>query len=241
MKYVFALAVAAVTLWSFYVPDAVGFQHPELARIFFWHFPCPILASVLLIAGGWFSWKYTKTNDLVWDVRAVAMMELGYLFCLMTMATGIMFSQVQWGAWWQNDPRQTSFLMVLLIYAAYFGLRGAIHDENRRASNSGVYALAALLPVLFLIFVFPRLPQIQSFHPSDSIMKGQIKGGYAYVVISVLVLVSWLTAWLYRIRVRTGLLELKLEDRNNGSRLETNSGDPAGSTVVRPVRVPRES
>lgn len=239
MRYLFALAVAAVTVWSFLVPDAMGFQRPELARIFFWHFPCPILATVLLVQGGWFSFRFHRTRRLDWDIRAVAAMELGYLFCLMTMATGIIFSYVQWGAWWQNDPRQTSFLMVLLIYAAYFGLRGAINEPSKRATSSGVYALAALLPMLFLTFVFPRLPQVESFHPSDSIMKGNIKGQYAYVVVAVMALASWLTVWMYRLRVKSGLLELKLEERNSG--LEVGGGDPAGSTVVRPVRVSRES
>ncbi|HJP83726.1 MAG TPA: cytochrome c biogenesis protein CcsA [Fimbriimonadaceae bacterium] len=239
LRILFALAVAAVTIWSFMVPDAVGFQRPELARIFFWHFPCPMLATLLLILGAWFSFRFTSTKKLSFDVRAVACMELGYLFCILTMATGILFSYVQWGAWWQNDPRQTSFLMVLLIYAAYFGLRGAIADPVKRGLNSGVYALAALLPTMFLTFVFPRLPQVQSFHPSDSIMKGNIKGQYAYVVIAVLVLMVWLTVWMYRLRVRAGTLELNLEEVDDG--LETNRGDTAGSTVVRPVRVPRES
>lgn len=238
MRYLFAVVVAAVTVWSFMVPDAQGFQRPELARIFFWHFPCPILATVLLIQGGWFSFKFQRTRDLKWDVRSVASMELGYLFCLLTMATGIIFSKVQWGAWWQNDPRQTSFLMVLLIYAAYFGLRGAINEPGRRATSSGVYALAALLPTLFLTFVFPRLPQVESFHPSESIMKGQIKGQYAYVVISVMALVAWITVWTYRLRVKAGLIELHLEEKISG--LETSGGDTAGASVVRPVRVPRE-
>lgn len=238
MRALFALAVAGVTVWSFLVPDAIGFQRPELARVFFWHFPCPILATLLLTTGAWFSLMFVRTKDLVWDVRASACMELGYIFCLMTMATGIIFSKVQWGAWWQNDPRQTSFLMVLLIYAAYFGIRGAIPEDSRRATSSGIYALAALLPMLFLTFVFPRLPNVESFHPSESIMKGQIKGQYAYVVIGVLVLMSWLSVWMYRIRVRAGVLELKLEEMEHG--LEIGGGDSAGSAVVRPVRVPRE-
>lgn len=241
MRYLFALAVAGVTVWSFLVPDAIGFQRPELARVFFWHFPCPILATVLLMIGAWFSFKFQRTKNLVWDVRAVACMELGYIFCLMTMATGIIFSKVQWGEWWQNDPRQTSFLMVLLIYAAYFGLRGAITDDVKRAQNTGVYALAALMPMLFLTFVFPRLPGVESFHPNESIMTGQIKGQYAYVVIAVMVLMAWMSVWMYRIRVRAGVLELGVEEMSNGNGLETGSGDSAGSTVVRPVRVSRES
>jgi heme exporter protein C len=238
MRHLFAIAVVAVTIWSFFVPDAAGFQRPELARIFFWHFPCPILATFLIVIGAWFAFKFQRTRDLTWDVRSVAAMELGYLFCLMTMASGIVFSYVQWGAWWQNDPRQTSFLMVLLIYAAYFALRGAIQDPMKRAGNAGIYALAALMPMLFLTFVFPRLPQVESFHPSESIMKGEIKGQYAYVVLTLMAMFTMLTVWIYRLRVKTGLFELKLEEINDG--LEIGGGDSAGAAVVRPVRVSRE-
>ncbi len=234
-----ALAMALVTVWSFLVPDALHFQHPELARIFFWHFPCPMLASTLLVFGGWYSYKELKTRDRKWDVYAESANELGFLFCLLTMATGIMFSQVQWGTWWQNDPRQTSFLLVLLIYGAYFAIRAAHSDGDRRASVAAAYALAALGPALFLIFIFPRLPQIEaaSFHPTQSIMKGQIKGNYAVVVSLVLILVSALSAWLFTLRVRAGLLEL--ENQKNG--LETHRSDPTPSGVVRPISVSSEN
>jgi heme exporter protein C len=237
-RILFALAMGAVTVWSFRISPVEEFQQPELARIFVWHFPCPMIATVLLILGGWFSFKYLKTKDRRWDERAVSANELGFLFCLLTMATGIVFSEVQWGAWWQWDPRQTSFLVVLFIYAAYFAVRGAFPDPERRASHSGAYALAALLPALFLIFVFPRLPQVVSFHPNNSIIKGQIKGEYGYVVTSVMVLVSILSVWLYRLRVRAGLMVLDSELTHEG--LAVDSSNPTPTGVVRPVRISPE-
>jgi heme exporter protein C len=251
LKAIFALAMGAVTVWSFMVPDAIGFQKPELARIFFWHFPCPILASILLWVGAWQSIRQFKRigfkpfavtpetdhrQKSIIDIKAEAAMELGYLFCLLTMATGIIFSEVQWGAWWQNDPRQTSFLMVLFIYAAYFGIRTAYSaDDGKRATFSAAYALAAFIPSMFLIFVFPRLPQIasKSFHPTQSIMAGQIKGQYAMVVIAVMVLVSILSVWLYQMRVKAGAMELDLEEMNAG--LEADSSNSTSTGVVRPV------
>ena len=217
----------------------MNFRDPQLARIFVWHFPCPMIAVSLLLLGSWFSIRYLQTQDRKWDVRSVAAHELSYVFSLLTMATGMLFSKVQWGAWWQWDPRQTSFLLVLLIYAAYFALRGAYSDGDRRASNSSAYALAAILPALFLVFVYPRLPQVVSFHPSESIMKGQIKGEYAYSVTTVMVLVSFLSAWCYRLRVRAGLLDLRSE--NYDDRLNSRGGDPAPSGVVRPVRLSSEN
>jgi hypothetical protein len=95
------------------------------------------------------------------------------------------------------------------------------------------------MPALFLIFVFPRLPQVISFHPSQSIMSGQIKGQYAYAVTSVIILLSILAGWCYRLRVRAGILELRAE--NYDDRLNPHSGDPAPSSVVRPVRLSSEN
>jgi heme exporter protein C len=235
----FALITGVVTVWSFKIPPAENFQRPDLARIFIWHFPCPMIATILLMIAAWFSVKYLRTKDLKWDVRATAAHELSYVFSLLTMATGMLFSKMEWGAWWQWDPRQTSFLLVMLIYAALFALRGAITDQERRAANGGAYALAALMPALFLIFVFPRLPQVISFHPSQSIMTGQIKGQYAYAVTSVIILLSILSGWCYRLRVRAGILELRAE--NYDERLNPHSGDPTPSGVVRPVRLSSEN
>ena len=251
LKLLFALAMAATTVWSFLVPDAPLFQRPELARIFFWHFPCPMLLIAFMFLGCYFSLRYfvrltpmpvpetDPDRRREWDVRAAAALELGMIFAVLTMVTGMIFSLAQWGALWQWDPRQTSFLIALLIYAAYFALRSAFPDPERRASHSGAYILTAILPLTFLILVFPRLPQVEarSFHPTQSIMSGQIKGQYAYVVTSVLVLVSVLTGWLYRLRVQVGLLELK----QSYGQLETASGPAAPSAVVRPVRVPLEN
>src|SRR5579862_1063542 len=113
LKYLFAIAMAAVIVWSFLVPDAPLFQRPELARIFFWHFPNSMLLTAFMFVGGFFCLRYflrigpsigEETDPQakrVWDVRAVAALELGFVYCLLTMVTGIVFSLAQWGALWQ--------------------------------------------------------------------------------------------------------------------------------------------
>ncbi|HLK14597.1 MAG TPA: cytochrome c biogenesis protein CcsA [Fimbriimonadaceae bacterium] len=236
LRLLFALVTGFVILWSFGVNEVPTFQQPELARILFWHLPCPIIASVLLGLGAYQSWLYLRTEDLRRDLKAIAALELGMLFSIMTMASGIVFSRAQWGSWWQNDPRQTSFLLVLMIYAGYFVLRGAYAERVRKASMSAGYALAAILPAMFLIYVFPRLPNIEgaSLHPTQSIMSGQIRGSYAQVLTATITLTSILTVWVYRIRIRVGELELQAHESLG---LETPGGGAAPHRVVRPVRV----
>jgi len=245
LKALFALVMGVATVWSFKVPDIAYFQAPGFARIFLWHFPCPMLFTFLVITSAWFSIRVffnpaglkPETDAIAraeWDLRSVACMELSYLFALLTMATGILFSKVQWGDWWSWDPRQTSFLMVLLIYAAYFAVRLGYSDPSKRTAFSAAYSLLALLPALFLEFIFPYLPPIKlmSLHPTGSILQGKIKGEYAYCMILILILFVIMSIYLYKIRVRTGLIELELE--NNDAKLDAGR-DSAPTGVVRPV------
>lgn len=266
-KSVFALVAAAVSVWTFLVPDAPGFASPEFARIFFWHFPCPIMLTGLIFAGVWFSYRYfagpsprlVRIADSVpagpprnlfrilsgvdikdraeWDLRAVAAIELGWVFTVLTMFSGILFSRIEWGQWWSWDPRQTSFLIGMLFYAAYFAVRAAFPDPEKRAANSAAYLMATLLPQLFLIYVYPRIQE--SLHPSNTIMSGQLHGGYLYAMLAMMAVVGVLTVWLYRLRVRAGLLLLRDSDERFES-LE-NTGRPArGRVVARPVPVSAE-
>ena len=239
----FFLVASGVTVWSFLVPDAPGFNSPEFARIFFWHFPCPMMLTGLLFTAVWCAYKALATPAeaggtarAAWDVRSVAALELGLVFALLTMLSGILFSKVQWGAWWSNDPRQTSFLLAMLFYGAYFAVRAAFPDPEKRAANSAAYLFATILPQIFLIFVYPRLPQVMSLHPSSTIMQGQLHGGYLYVILAMLGVVGTLTVWLYRLRVRAGLLLL----RDSDGTLETPRRRSGPRVVARSVPLPSE-
>jgi heme exporter protein C len=224
-----------------------------MARVFFWHLPCSVLLLAFMFTGIYFSFRTFRKLDkalspvtdtfekIQWDIRAASAMELGFIWAILTMVTGILFSLVQWGAWWQWDPRQTSFLLALLLYGGYFAIRSAFPDPEKCASFSGVYNLASALPIFFLVLIFPRLPQVQavSFHPTNTIMQGQLKGQYGYVTIVMNVLMAILSIWLYRMRTKTLLYELTLDYKNNGN-MEISSRSPASTSVVRPVSLPIE-
>ena len=237
-KIVIGLGIAATSVWGMNVPPAESFKEPDLARILFWHLPNAFITVIFLIAGAVLSIKTLKSRgDSVLDLKAAASNELAMLFALITMVTGILFSKVQWGEWWSWDPRQTSFLFVLLILFAYFALRSAFADSVKRAVNSAAYCIAALIPIMFLIFVLPRLPQVQSLHPSNTIVGGGLKGDYWNVVLANFALFLGVAIWLYRMRVRAGELELSLENRHG--KLD-DGGDRAATGVVRPLSVPAE-
>lgn len=232
---VLGLCMAVMTVYNFLAPDAEFFREPSLARIIFWHLPSAFICSGILFINAYFGLRYLQSRNLGWDVRLGAMTELGAMFGAVTMVSGIIFSAAQWGAWWQWDPRQASFLMVLFLLALALALRGGFADEKRRASASSAYALLSLLPSVFLIFVFPRLKQVEqlSLHPSQTIAKGLLDGPYRIGVWGTFIVLSVLAATVYKHRTKVGLLELKLEEKNGLE--QTLDGGSAPTGVVRPV------
>ncbi len=72
-----------------------------------------------------------------------------------------------WGAYWNWDPRESSFLLLIFLYAAYLFLRAAVDDPERRARMSAAYALFAAVLMPFLFFVAPRVTA--SLHPQTVI------------------------------------------------------------------------
>ncbi|MBX3119928.1 MAG: cytochrome c biogenesis protein CcsA [Fimbriimonadaceae bacterium] len=237
LKWLYFLAVSAMTVWTFFVPPAEGFQRPELARIVFFHLPCAIGSSIFMTMGAYFGIRYLVKKDIHWSVRTEAALEMGLTLGLLTLFTGIIFSKVQWGAWWNWDPRQTSYLFVMLIIGAYFAIRAAFSDRERAAAASCSYVAAATLPMLFFVFVYARLKSVTTLHP-DVVRDNGFDPTYKYTFYSLFLLVFVGCFWMYRLRVKAGLMELDLED--SYGQLETDRGGSAAAGVVRPISVSAE-
>jgi len=200
-------AMSTMIVFSFVTP-APQQQIGESSRIFYYHIPQAWLCVVAFAMSMIFSIRYLKSRSLAEDDKAVVSARLGFVFCLLATITGSMFAKVTWGSFWNWDPRETSIFVLLLIYAAYFALRGAIDVEERRAALGAVYSIFAFMTVPFLIFVIPRL--VPSLHPSDSVvsqdLEWQMSPEITTIFVGSLVLFTIIFMWLFNIANRTSRL-----------------------------------
>lgn len=241
LKGIFFALVGWATWRSFELPAVTApFSDKDLARIIFFHLPCALNTPLLLGAATFFSFKYLRTADIKWDIRAKSVLDLTNILSILTLVTGMLFSKVQWGGWWDWDPRQSSFLLVECILGGYFLLRISLPEKQQLARFSSAYVLMASLPIFFLIFVFPRLPPVarMSNHPTNTIMQGGLTGGYGSLTTILFVLVLILCIWIYRLSVRSGELVEALEQYGN---METRLSSSAPSRVVRIVPLSDEN
>jgi heme exporter protein C len=160
------LVVAAMFLW---VPPYEGLGN--VGRIVMVHVPTAWLTVLAFGVAAWYSALYLRRRRDADDDKALAATELGFLFAILATVTGSMFAKVVWGAFWNWDPRETSILILLLIYGAYFALRSAIDDDDRKRQLAAVYALFAVVTVPLLVFVVPRMFE-NTLHPNCAFLPG---------------------------------------------------------------------
>jgi heme exporter protein C len=205
-----------VTLGAFfYAPSAQGFKG-ESARIVFFHVPQAWVAVLAFCVNLVASVRYLRKRDALDDARAAAAARLGLVFSVLATVTGSLFANVMWNSFWNWDPREVSIAILLLIYAAYFALREAVPDEERRATLSAAYAVLAFVTMPFLVFVVPRI--YWSLHPDTIIgatgkLKLEMESRMIQVLMGSLVGFTGLFIWLYTLDVRLSRVRLSRRER----------------------------
>ena len=145
----------------------------ELGRNILFHVPMSFVAFIAFLVGTINSIQLLRKNDLKYDLRARAASAGGLLFTTLATITGSIWARFSWGTFWNWDSRETSILVLLLIYIAYFLLRQLLEDsEEKKARTAAVYNIIAFVTVPFLMFILPRITR--SLHPGGGGMEAPV-------------------------------------------------------------------
>jgi heme exporter protein C len=201
----------------FYAEPAAGFPG-QTSRILFFHVPQAWVATLSFLLSMIASAVYLARRHVKADNIALSAAELGFLFCILATVTGSVFAKATWGSFWNWDPRETSIVILLMIYGAYFALRSAVPDPERKRVFAAVYSILAFATVPFLVFVVPRITA--SLHPEDTM--NPAKPGLdpkTLKVLGSLLAYTGLFFWMLRVRMRMLRVEQSQTERlrNSGS------------------------
>jgi heme exporter protein C len=160
----------------------------------------------------YYAMRYLSNPSAELDRRSVAYAHVGVVFGVLGMFTGMLWANYTWGSPWHGDPKQNGAAIALLVYLAYFVLRGSLENEEQRARLSAVYNIFAFAAMIPLIFVIPRMTS--SMHPGS----GGNPGFNAYDLDNRMRLIfypavaGWflIGLWIATLRIRIKSLEEKL-------------------------------
>jgi len=156
-KFVYSIAMlgAVVMVRNLYLifmvaPDEAS--QGMIYRLLFFHVPAWWTAFLAVGLSGVFSLLYLLKKDLRYDAVAASVTEVAVVFLVMGITLGSIWARIIWGIWWAWDPRLTSALVCVLLYAGYLMLRRSIDEPTRRGRISAVFSLFAFLDVPIVWF-----------------------------------------------------------------------------------------
>lgn len=179
----------------------------ESIRNVYFHVPMWFSMTFLYLISVVYSIKYLSSGKPEHDFMAVESVNVGIIFCLFGLLTGMLWANFVWGAPWPADPKLNGSAIATLMYLAYLVLRNALDEEQKRAKIAALYNVFAFPIMIVLLFVLPRMTD--SLHPgsggnstfSDIDMDSQLRKVFYPAVLGWIIVGIWIASLRYRIRV----------------------------------------
>ena len=129
----------------FVVPaDAKQGEH---FRILYIHVPSAWMSLFVFVAMAAQSFIALVWRIKLCEILAMACAPIGAVFTIVTLASGSIWGKPTWGTWWTWDPRLTSELVLLFLYAGVMGLYAAIEDRRAAARAAAFLAIVGLVNI----------------------------------------------------------------------------------------------
>ena len=132
-------------------------------RIIYFHIPAAITGMLGCFVALTLSALYLSTGNFRYDSLAASVVEVSLVFLLVTIFTGSIWARIIWGIWWTWDPRLTSFLVCILIYAGYLMLRRSVDEPTQRARLSAALCIFGCVDI---VIVWKSIEWFRTQHPA---------------------------------------------------------------------------
>lgn len=177
-------------------------------KIFYWHMPVAIVSFVALAFTAYYGARFLMTKRSFYDVRARIATEIGLVFILCVMVSGEMWERYEWGVWWTWEPRLTTYFILMLLVIAYFILRNAISDPERRATYASVFGILTFVDVPICFLITRLIPS--GVHPVVFRTDSGLSPDMLVPLLLSMVGFFAVAFGLYRLRLRAQVMEDKL-------------------------------
>ena len=194
----------------------------ETIRNLYFHVCMWFGMMILFIISFVYSIKYLLSSDLRTDIYASNFAGVGCYFGILGYATGVIWASYTWltdqgqslGSI-LKEPKLIGAAIALLIYGAYFVLRGSFTDIDKRARVSAIYNIFAFAMLFPSIWIIPRM--VGSLHPGAPGGEGgnpalnfkDIDSRLRMVFYPAVIGWTLLGVWITTLKARVGLIKNK--------------------------------
>ncbi len=183
------------------------------------------IRNVFFHVGMWFGMFAMLTTSFVYSLRylsgfrikedhaAVEAVNVGLMFGILGIITGMIWAKNTWGDYWVRDPKLDGAAVGIFIYMAYAVLRSSIDDPQKRAKVSAVYNVLAFILWIVFVLILPRTAEA-SIHPGQEgapVMSLDLSARTRLVFYPAMIGWILLGTWILNIRIRIRRIKEHLE------------------------------
>lgn len=208
-------ALITFSLWLvfMYVPNEKVMG--AVQRIFYFHvssaFASYVAVTILLIGGIGF----LATRSKNFDLALISGAEVGFLFCTITLVTGMIWGNSAWNTPFRWEPRLVSFLLLWCVFLSLVLLRH-FGDPLRISQHSAVLAIIAAVLVPIVVYSVKLLPQFAQLHPQVVAERGLKDPRFTTAMLYSSLSVIFSSLVLIWIRMKIAKLDNLLTESENG-------------------------
>jgi heme exporter protein C len=202
-KYLSGILLLYAIIGGFLV-DVPDTMIRETMRNLFYHVGMWFGMFSMLITGFIFSLRYLRKFNIREDIYAIEAINVGILFGILGIITGMVWANFTWGSPWVKDPKLNGAAVGLFIYTAYLILRGSIEDPHKRAKVAAVYNIFAFFLWIVFVLILPRIAG-ESIHPgkdSPPVLPMHLEPSMRIIFYPAMLGWMLLGFWIFQIRVR---------------------------------------
>ncbi len=196
------------------VPTPSGVPLHQTIRNLFFHVPMWIAMMVCYTTSVVYAVKYLRKQNPIHNIYSTEFARTGTFLGILGLITGMIWAHYQWGKAWSGDPKQNGAAIAVLIYFAYFVLKGSLLDEEKQARIGAVYNIFAFFMLFPMIWILPRLTE--SLHPGGMGSEGNpglnpkdTTNAMRSVMYPAFIAWSLLGVWVTTLLIRTEILNQK--------------------------------
>jgi heme exporter protein C len=190
------MVLIAIILALGVAPTADRLSGGDVQRIFYFHVGIAWIAGLAMFVTFIASILYlARGEQRKYDIVAAASVEIGVVFGVMVLLSGMLWARPVWNTWWTWDPRLTTTAITEFIYIAYLMLRSAVDDPQRRARFSAVYGIIGFASVPITYFstrwfqtIHPDLGQSPGFGLTASMRPPMFVALIAFTLVYIILL-----------------------------------------------------
>ena len=123
----------------------------DVQRIFYFHMGYVLVFTIAFTMNLIYSIKFLRNNNKNDSNLAYINAEIGTLFTLLTLVSGMIWAKPVWGTWWTSDPQLITTLILFILYFTYLVFH-KLAVKSGVPRYSSVFAIIAFidLPIVYI-------------------------------------------------------------------------------------------